>query len=346
MATSDETKTVNVSLTATLFEAGDPLVILLTKKAGKGTQHFVGCAIPDDIGHRFQYFVVYVAKNQLVKYFNEQRDLRFLFAFARERKYYCLQSLTPNKKGMLSLTEFCGDLSEDLLPDRGFFVTAHTTNYGIADVANGEQRLLIDGGWDMQEFGSFYQKFSDLYGYEKAIEYFTEDNESVRGKRVEKAFLSKPFKGGSSYIGFFDDLFDIIPLNMRPALDGIVYNSPGHVDLRGSDEILASIKSSVIEFLSNIEEIVEAHDKLRSFMSDARLLSITANVTLDNGSITGDLKRKSAEFFKVLPISGKDQLEKLTRNNPVVHAKIGLALFRRLRATSAFFAEGRLSYEQ
>lgn len=336
---------INVRIEANLFEAGIPLVVLLSKKAGSGNQHYIACAIPDESGDLDYYFAVFVGRQHLIRYFNEQCDLRFLFAFAPGRKYFTLKSLMPSSKGTVAMEEFQGSVGEDLFPDGQFFATAHTSKYGMSDVVGKEQRLLIDGHWDMQEFGAFYQKFADLYSYGQALDYIR-NQDSTKVAQVHKAFSSKPFKGGSSYMGFFNDLLEIIPPKERPSLEGIEYHSPGYVDLRGKDQILDGVKDSVELFLARADEIQKAHDNLRGFMSKSRLLSITGGLREVNSEVLKELLQLTSTFFELLPVSGKDQLKSLTKENPVVHAKVGLALFRRLRATAHFFAQGRLTYPE
>jgi hypothetical protein len=338
-------KKINATVVANLFEVEIPLVVLLSRKAGNGLQHYIACAIPDELGDIAYYFAVFVGRTHLIRYFNEQCDLRFLFAFATGRKYFKIDDLTPSRKGSVVMQEFTGELGESLFPDARFFVTAHTSDYGIEAEVGGEQRLLIDGHWDMQEFGSFYQKFADLYSYEQAIKYI-EDADTTKVDKVQRAFSSKPFKGGSSYMGFFDDLFEIIPSKERPSLDGIEYHSPGFVDLRGKDEILDAVKDSVSHYLETADQVQKAHDDLRSFMSKSKLLSITGGLKEVKADALKELLRLTEKFYAVLPIDGKDRLRSLTKENPIVHAKVGLALFRRLRATAHFFAQGRLTYSE
>ena len=338
-----KTQKINVRVVANLFEVVDPLVVLLSKKAGTGEQHYVACAVPDDAGLIDYYFAVFVGRKHLIRYLNEQCDLRFLFAFANGRKYYSFKNLQPSKAGTILLKDFDGSVTESLLPDGRFFASSHTSKYGINSLLGGEQRLLIDGHWDMQEFGAFYQKFADLYSYEQAIQY-VDEVDSGKMRQVEQAFTSKPFKGGSSYMGFFDDLFELIPVRERPSLDGIEYHSPGHVDLRGKDEILDAVKRSVDGFLLNSTLIEKAHDELRLFMTKSKLLSITGGVKDLTADVSKELHRLTSIFYEVLPVGGKSKLRNLTKSNAIVHAKVGLALYRRLRATAYFFAQGRLTY--
>jgi hypothetical protein len=342
-AIESKPRKLNVQLVASLFEVQIPLVVLLSKNAGKSTQHFIGCAIPSEDGELDFYFVVFVARQHLLRYFNEQCDLRFLFAFASGRKYYKIKELPKDIGEKVSLEEFDGRLEERLFPDARFFVTSHTSNYGIqAEVGIG-QRLLIDGHWDMQEFGAFYQKFSDLYSYQQAITYI-EEADKGKVEKVQRAFSSKPFKGGSSYMGFFSDLFEIIPQRERPALEGIEYHSPGYVDLRGKEDVLNSIRESVSLFLQNADMIQKAHDDLRSFMTKSKLLAITGGARDASTDILSELIELTKAFYEVLPVDGKSSLKSLAKQNSIVHAKIGLALFRRLKTTAHFFAQGRLSY--
>lgn len=339
-------KKINVKLEAHLFEMGEPLVSLFSKKAGKGIQHFIGTAIPDEDGGTDFYFVVFVGRKHFIRYFSEQCDLRFLFAFASGRKYYKAKSLVPStKSGLIEFEEFGDQLSENLFPDPQFFASAHTSNYGSFDLIGDDQRLLIDGQWDMQDFGLFYQKFADLYSYKQAVDYVASEN-STKVDKVQKVFKSKPFRGGSSYVGFFNELQDLIPRNERPALNGIEYHSPGYVELRGKSSILESLKQSIEIYLENADEIQKCHDDLRGFMSKNSLLRITGASKSVEVTVLADLADLTKSFLSSLPLDGKDYIDTLTKENPVVRAKIGLALFRRLKATATFFAQGRLSYPE
>jgi hypothetical protein len=331
-------------LDAVLFETDVADIALLSRKQGTGVQHFLACAIPDTDGFVDHYLAVFVVRAHLDKYFNEQCDLRFLFTYAGGKKFYRIDKLVHADRGMTILEEFQGEVTEAMLPDGRFFASAHTSNYGLNDIASGEQRLLIDGNWDMQEFGTFYQKFSDLYSYEQAIKYVVE-GVSSKTTGVYTAFRTKPFKGGSSYVGFFSDLIGLIPFRERPALDGIVYHSPGHVDLRGEDTILDGVQESIQAFLNDLEAIMNAHDNLKGFMSKSGLLKVTGRSASPSNEVLNTLRELSSNFFAVLPIRGKTELMELTDGNLVVRAKIGLALYRRLRTTSQFFAQGRLSFD-
>lgn len=336
------TRHANAKLVANIFEADIPLISLLSSTSNKNPNYYIACAIPDEDGALAHYFAVFVARKHFVNYFNEQCDLRFLFTFASGRKYFTFAELPSDGKSV-RMKEFQGEPPEEYLPDARFFASAHTSAWGLHNEVGVEQRIFIDGNWDMQEFGSFYQKFADIYSFEQALDYISSADQN-RSAKIQTAFKAKPFRGGSSYTGFFSDLFDIIPQRERPSLEGIVYHSPGHVDLRGSDKILTSIQQSVSKFLDVADDLQKAHDDLRAFMSNAKLLSITGAKIVMDAETKNKLKVLTANFYSILPINGEATISKLTDGDFVVRAKIGLALFRRLKYTAHFFAQGRLAY--
>lgn len=337
-----EIKKINAVIKDVLFEVGEPLLLLLERKAGTGHQFFIASAIPDEFGETEFYLVVSVGRTNLIRYFGSQCDLRFLFAFANGRKFYRINARLGSVGSKVSMIEFTEPLTDNLLPDTRFFATEHTSSFGQTQFDGGGQKLVIDGEWDMLEFGKFYQRFSDLYSYQQAIEYV--QSKDQRADRVTKAFRSKPFRGGSSYMNFFDDLFEIIPARERPGLDGIEYHSPGYVDLRGKNDVLEAVQASLEEFLAKGEEIQKAHDALRGFMSKEKLLVITGASVVAKPEVLKVLAGLVADLIAVLPVSGKDQLKELTGGNLVVLGKVCLALFRRLKTTSNYFAQGRLQF--
>lgn len=338
-------KSVKAAVVANLFEADQPMIILLNRVVGKAVQNFIACPVPNEDGFLDYYFAVQVGRRYLIDYFDGQSDLRFLFTYAPGRKYFKCTEIPRDIGGVAQLEQFGGDVVEDMLPSPRFFATSHTSNYGVQNAVDGEQRIKIDGEWEMLDFGKFYQKFSDLYIYERAIEYVNKGENAQKIDEVYRAFSQKPFKGGSSYLNFFDDLLDVIPRQERPVLEGIEYHSPGWVELRGKNEILASVQDSVNAFLQHSEMIQKAHDDLRSYMTKEKMLAVVGGARNFDGDQLARLALLSRKFFEVLPVSGKDELTILTQGRPVVLAKVGLALFRRLKATAMFFAQGRLSYD-
>lgn len=338
-------KSIYLEVKSPLFVSDIPLVVLLSRKVASGEQHYIACAIPDDFGGLDRYFAVRVSRPILLKYWNEQCDLRYLYEYAIGQKYYSSPDLSLNEKGKVRFVEYNEALTEELLPEPRFFASSHTEDYGLEPDLGIEQRILIDGNWDMQEFGSFYSKFADIYSFEQALRYVI-DGEGSRTDKVRRAFAAKPFKGGSSYSGFFNDLFELIPVRERPVLEGIEYHSPGHVDLRGNDEILSAVRENIEKFLVSYREIHSAHDDLRIFMSSKRMLNITGKNVELSAIDSGMFEQLTQKFYELLPIGNSEEVLALTNGDRVVCAKVGLGVFRRLQAAAKFFAQGRLSYEK
>lgn len=54
------------------------------------------------------------------------------------------------------------DIPERFLPQTRFFLENHTEEFGGAEPRADVENLLVDGAWDMPEFGKFYQIYSNI----------------------------------------------------------------------------------------------------------------------------------------------------------------------------------------
>lgn len=329
---------------AVLVHVGMPLLVLLKKKSGLGASYYIASAIPDDEGDLDFYLAVSVSNSSLRAYFHQHCDLRYLFAFTPLRKYYRVDGSLV-KGGKVQILDYAEAITERLFPAPKFFSNAHTSDYGLEALNGTSQIIGIDGEWQMREFGTFHQKYSDLYAFDAAIAVTQSTNASTANKdRIEKAFKSKPFRGGSSYVGFFNDLIEQIPYRERPALEGIEYHSPGHVELRGNMALFNGLKDKITDFIENLEEITKAHEDIRSYLSKSGLLVVsgrtpqmTTDITLHLATVVPQLYTKMGFDFEAVM--------NLTERNLLIVAKIALALFRRLASAATFFAQGRLEFE-
>lgn len=331
---------------AALFEGDDPLVVLLTKAAGKGRSYFLASAIPDIEGDLDYYFCVSVKPGVLKRYLRNQCDLRYVYTFAPQRSYFRAEKheILSEK---VSLVAFSGDLSEDLLPAGRFFASDHTTEYGLEETASYEETLFVDGDWEMSEFGDFYRRFADLYAYFASAMKLSDPNVSDRTKeKVKGAITSKPFKGGSSYLGLFSDLFKTLSHSERPGLDSINYASPGQVEIRGIQPVFDALEDAVENYLANTGKIVTAHDDLRKYMSETNLLKIGARTPSLTGSQATILLDKCKLLYRELDAVEFEKIHQLSDSNLIVTAKIALAVYRRLEFSGKFFAQGRIGYSQ
>jgi hypothetical protein len=331
-----------VEFEANLLFVDEPLIVLFKSK----NTFLIAVAIDQNDLPGSDFVCFSLTQRNWDKYIDGHVDLRFLFTYpATSIRYnFAYSAWTGNT---VTLTPFDGIFADELLPSKGLFSREHTNSYGKVRQPSQTEELFIDGEWELNEFGKFYQKYSDLYAVTAALKNI--DNlaipQALRG-RTENAFRDRPFKGGSSYLHVFDDLPACLPRDQRIALDGINYNSPGDVRILGEMTHFSEIELLIRNFMTHRDVAVKGYRALYQTLSRQKLLTASANsfsLTDPRGNQILSLAQSLADSIK---FSEMDALKKTCDNNSLVTAKIVLAIYRRLEAAALFFAEGRMSFDR
>lgn len=319
----------------------EPQLFLL--KSGKS--RILALATLEDKKREFDHIAVSVTARNWERYLDGYVDLRYLFTYPFQRTNYIFHSKDWRDLNIY-LRPFSENLPNDFLPDAGLFSSSHTEPLAERPRPEYEEKLYIDGEWDLDEFGSFYKRYSDLYFFNAAIRnYANVALDRVYKGKITHAFSTKPFKGGSSYLHMFDELVGCLPPSERLGLDGIVYNSPGDVRINGIAEYFSEIEKSIALYVQERSHIKEKHDALRSYLSKSGYLKLSAsnfNSDRDGSSI----KTLNRELAKALQFTQMETLLSLCQRNELVVGKVLLAVYRRIENTAAFFAEGRMAFER
>lgn len=324
-----------------LFEFIEPLVVLLQR----GKSFYVGTAMPAVGGFVDQFFVVSVTPKYLKRYLREENDLRYLFLSAQHRRFFTMKSSEIGKQRAL-LTPFEGEAEEDWLPEAQFFASSHTQTYAMKTVGSvDKETLIIDGNWEMEDFGSFSRKLRDLYAFEDSLTKIANDNVPPKlQSKIRKAFTGKPFRGGSSYVNFFYDLVSAQPREDRFDLSKIKYASPGHIELAGKGAIFDVLENRIENFVQNQNRLRDKYNEFHKFMSESKLLDVQAAPQRIPPTQSDELEALSKSLLEDMTMDFFDRLYELAEGNIVNTAKITLALYRRLRSASTYFAQGRVKY--
>jgi len=324
---------------ATLIYIDEPQLILLQA----GTTKLLAVAIPCDTENA-KFLAVTVNQNNWERYSAGNCDLRFLFSFPHGKILYYLD-LMEMKNKTVTMTPAEGEIPEDHLPYPRIFSTDHTTDWEEIKRANYIESLDIDGQWEMNEFGSFYQKYANVYAFISAVKRWGDAStpQAVKGG-IKSEFTGKPFQGGSSYVHFFDGLFERIPVSERPGLREVEYASPGFVKLRGESSTFRDMEQVIRNFLGNRSEIAGAYGRLHSYLSRQRLLTLAGRNYPSNDPTAKFIAEQSRELSKLLAVVDFDDIWELTNKNALVAAKVVLATYRRVEDSSRFFAEGRITF--
>lgn len=326
---------------ATLVYADEPQVIHLMSK----TVPMVAVAIPSDNQPEASMFVATTATQQNWRsYLNGASDLRYLFTYPSTRSIYTFD-MHKIKDNRVLMTPWEGDIPEDYLPQPQFFSRFHTEDFSEHEVKSQTEKLLVDGDWELQEFGRFYQKYSDVYAFLVAIMNWNSAAIPLETKgKIKAAFSGKPFEGGSSYLHFFGDLFSSLRQGERLGLDKVQYASPGYVDVNGREEAFDSVELSLSNFLENHAALHKAYVEFRSSLSKNGYLAIAGINFPASDPAAPVIKERAAQFAALLRFDDFDQVYALAEQNALVSAKIMLSYYRRLEQAAEFFAQGRVAF--
>jgi len=332
-----------LNLEQVLFDFVEPILILF--KSGK--TYFFASALPSDKGFVQEYLVVSVTPKIFKRYFREDVDLRYLFESNPYRTFFKISASDLAEKKVKAVP-FDGVITEEMLPEPQLFASSHTAEYKpMASKHDALETLYIDGNWEMEDFGKFSARYRDIYSFEQAIIKLKDVQTSTNQRdKLKSAFQGNLLHGGGSYVSFFKELGEIIPANDRYDLARVQYASPGRVELRGKGEIFDRLEGHVKNMIANEGEIRSAYNNLRDYMSKAGFLDFTQNDVAPSAQQIDTVNSLNKKLLIEMKLDVFDDINLVTDNRPINSAKISMSLFRRIRAASAFFAEGRAVFER
>jgi len=321
-----------------LFFYDGPQVVLMQSDRGFPA---VGVAIEGD-GNWFMHFSE-VSDEALRRYMSEKAQLSWLFNEASKRRYLGAWG-EVDEQGWLRVKSVDDIRDESWFPQPGFWARNHTTPFGSMSAASDKvASFAIDGSWDASDFSKFYGKMADLYALlaitsERAASHLT-----VETRRVAKdAIVSAAWRGGGSYVSFYDRIFSSVfalsPLRVRR----IAYASPGHIDLKGSEEPLRDIARVVDSFGLETSALKAAVADVNKILTDGNLRSADATTQFPSDVIRDRVYQLCREINTNLGVDDPQILYNLCDDNVLVYAKITLSFYRRAKDLYAFHTEGRV----
>lgn len=325
---------------ATLVYMDEPLVMTLI--AGKS--RIIAVAVPAEGEGKFRFYATTVSTKDWAKYLGESVDLRYLFTFPDRRNAY-LFDLNTMKNGTVIMTPFLDEAPEDFLPSPRFFASNHTEEYAHEERPADVARLLVDGDWELSEFGHFNQRYADIYSFSVALRNWEDPMAPLKLKQnLRRPFLDRPYQGGFSYVHLFNDLNDNVPINEQLSLDKIQYASPGYVDMSGKSDIFAELQEIITNFLERRRELVSVYNELWGYLHKNGYLKLSGDQYRTGDPSEKFILGKSRQLHQALKMGSFTTIEDLTEKNALVSAKVILSFYRRLNELTSFFAQGRVSF--
>lgn len=335
-------RTVSAEFEQVLWYADGPQVVLLRVQGGS---FIIGVAV-EKVWENGAFFGSRISPNFLEEYLRNRFDLRFVLAYPDRRKHYTFDLPLLGEKVTIKSFDFDDVKHECLLPDHRLFASDHTEEYALDGTSfSFVQRYMVDGKWEVSEFSKFHRNLSDLYALSRSVESFEDESIPIDQRRKIMDSFVQPWRGGGSYVSFFQEITRSGGRQNKPVVDAIQWASPGHMDILGDQASFERISRLLTHYNSNKTKIDRAYDAFWKYLSERRLLKASRR-SFDKNGPTADLVNERAKAFsKVLGLTSYRTLKKLSGNDPLIASKVLLASTRRLEKMHLFFLEGRIAVE-
>ena len=335
---------MKATLEQTLVYFDGPQVVLL--KGGK--TNIIAVAIERD-GMEYPFFACRVLKRNWKRYLDGKADLHYLFLKTNLDGYFFFDwSKTENKRVDLVKATSVEISNKEYWPDKGFFAASHTEYLGEQEVEESTAQVFnIDGSWDPIDFSRFYGKISDLYALYFANKKLEDSNTSPESlRRLKGSVLTRLWKGGGSYTGFYRNFSDTFPDMTRLKVNRIEYASPGQIEMLGEESVFNDMLNSLTKFsFEDARNAQDAYNYIDNILSKEKLKTAKPDATFPSEAIEDEVKKKANLILKILKVKDTYHFFKACDENTLVYAKLALSIYRRFKGVSSFFIEGRVEVE-
>lgn len=304
-------------------------------------------AVSSGVGDNDEHLYVgaSMALGYLAEYQAGKFDLRYALAHANFRRYWTFSFLGREKIVELSRIKKSSSIVIGSIPDAGFFSREHQ-KIAVVDrlVPDTEEVFNIDGSWELGEFSRFYGKVEDIYYIFNDIRRFSDPSTSLETRAVISEALDRPWRGGGSYVGYYEKIANDNAPTAKLRVSGIKYNSPGYVAIKAKKQPFDDMIALVQSYATSKPDVRKAYNRLYQFMLTNKLLS-RDEVRVFVSDDTRVRVRELAEILdNYMPGISFDTFVAMSNNNDIVAAKVLLSVFRRMDGLYKFFEEGRVRY--
>lgn len=305
----------------------------------------IAVAVGEPSFESYPMFITEVTDTNLRRYLREKVDLRFLFKEGAKR-HYIANWAELDEKHWLKIARADDVNEESYFPRHGFWARHHTADVG--DEAFAADRLAsfaIDGSWEASDFSQFYGKVADLYAY-LAITSTKKDGakSALAIDPVKDIIRRSSWRGGGSYVGFYDAVFSRVDTVSPLGVNCIAYASPGMIELKGSSEPLSDVSKVVDNFGADDGGLLKAaYDEVYGTLGKEKLRTASPDHSFSSEQVRHEVLDSCYVINSGLGVDDPEELLALCDYNALVFAKITLSFYRRAKDLYAFHAEGRVT---
>lgn len=332
----------NAKLLQVLLWYDEPQIVLLQPQP---LQYVIGLAI-DKEDAQCPFVGASVSVRQLLDYKLERIDLRYLFNNADLRRWWYFDLGQPGDDIEMKRLKGKDQMVLDATPESGFFSRMHDEIQNLPiEVANTVQQFDIDGTWDLGEFSQFYGQIEDIYYmFYSVSEYKNSDTSILKKRRIHEA-LVRPFRGGGSYVGLYNDMANDNDRAARLRVSGIKYHSPGYVEMRALAKPFDQTLEILSAFAAKSDAVKTAYRSLHSTLSRNKLLR-KENVSIASSELRAQISDQTKALCALLPNVNFSDFVSISGDNELVASKVILSIVRRVERLNQFFDEGRAKHDR
>ncbi len=282
----------------------------------------------------------------LTDYQDGKYDLRYALSHANLRRYWTLSFTGREEQVSAVRLVKSSKLVSAALPDSQFFARDHAPIKIVAKfVPDTTERFEVDGSWELGEFSKLYAQVEDIYYIFNDIRRFTRASTSSATRQAISSAMDRPWKGGGSYVAYYQNLANDNAPEERLQVGGIQYNSPGYVSIKARklpfDDMIALIQA----YASEKPRVKKAYSTLYSFMAQNKLLSREKLKGFVSDETRQSIKRMGSELDAYMPGISFQTFVNMANGDEIIGAKVLLSVFRRMDRLFKFFEQGRVSHE-
>jgi hypothetical protein len=280
----------------------------------------------------------------LSDYQAEKCDLRYALAHANLRRYWRFSFTGTETEVDLHRVRKTSAVVIQSLPESGFFAREHEKIQLVEQfVADAEEQFDIDGSWELGEFSKFYGQVEDIYYIFSDLVRFNDPSVAAPTKQMISKAFERPWRGGGSYVAFYDKIANDNAPIAKLKVSGIRYHSPGYVAVKAKKEPFDAIIALLQAYAHRTSETRKAYIALQKFLSFSGLLRPDTN-----NLATDTIRDATVDYAKALqslmPGVSYNTLVRMADGNEIIAAKVLMSIFRRMERLYEFFEEGRVRY--
>lgn len=191
--------------------------------------------------------------------------------------------------------------------------------------------VLVEGGWSVRALGDFPKLFAKVYSILYVLNV-------LRLSRLE----DYPWRGGFSYMHFFNWTAEQIPSEDRPRVSAMQYASPGFMRFSLHGQTANQVTRCVVEY-KNDNELAVAYQELSHYIRNHKLNDIQSSDDpkwLEHGDY---LKRSVLTLLKGFSVIDAGAFLR-TSTRPFETAKIAMAIYRYVKELAEFDKDGLVKF--